>query len=448
MQIILLSGGSGTRLWPLSNDARSKQFLRLLPVDNSDRLESMVQRVVRQVKDSGLVADITVATAVSQQDSIISQLGKEVDIVTEPSRRNTFPAICLAATYLLEEKKCSEDEVVIVMPCDPYTEVGYFHTMKRMAACVEADLADIILMGIKPTYPSSKYGYVVPGKSLSCENSYSVESFTEKPTEEMAKALIEQGAYWNGGVFGFRLGYITALVREYADYDSFAEVRQHYDEFKKISFDYEVVEKAKSLAVVPFEGEWKDLGTWNTLSDELHLDTYGNVTTDGSGVNTHVINELDIPIMCIGTKDLVVAASPDGILVSEKRLSENIKSYADKLKRRPMFEERRWGTYKVIDFVQYPDGFSALTKHLTLNPGASISYQEHSCRDEVWTFIDGEGEIVLDGVRRPVRRGETIYIPKGMKHALRANRSLSFIEVQSGSNLVETDITRYPYDWD
>ena len=152
--------------------------------------------------------------------------------------------------------------------------------------------------------------------------------------------------------------------------------------------------------------------------------------------------------MCIGTKDLVVAASPDGILVSEKRLSENIKSYADKLKRRPMFEERRWGTYKVIDFVQYPDGFSALTKHLTLNPGASISYQEHSCRDEVWTFIDGEGEIVLDGVRRRVRRGETVYIPKGMKHALRANRSLSFIEVQSGSNLVETDITRYPYDWD
>lgn len=151
--------------------------------------------------------------------------------------------------------------------------------------------------------------------------------------------------------------------------------------------------------------------------------------------------------MCIGTKDLIIAASPDGILVSEKSCSEDIKKFADRLKRRPMYEERRWGTYKVIDYVDYPDGFSALTKHLTLNPGASISYQNHACRDEVWTFIDGEGEIVLDGKRQPVHRGMTVQIPKGVRHALRASTSLSFIEVQSGSNLVESDIQRFPLDW-
>lgn len=446
MQIILLSGGSGTRLWPLSNDARSKQFLRLLPVDDSEQRESMVQRVVRQIQEAGLEAPVTIATAVTQQDAILSQLGTAVNVVTEPSRRDTFPAICLACEYLAKEKKCDNDEVVIVMPCDPYTEAGYFKAIGRMAESVKDNISELVLMGIKPTYPSSKYGYVVPGPALSSD-ALKVNRFTEKPDIETAERLISEGAFWNGGVFAFRLGYMTAIAERYVDFPTFEEIRTHYTDFPKISFDYEVAEKAASVAVVPFSGKWKDLGTWNTLTDELRHHTYGNVSTDGSGENTHVINELDIPVMCIGTKDLIIAASPDGILVSEKNRSEDIKSYADKLKRRPMYEERRWGTYKVIDYVDYPDGFSALTKHLTLNPGASISYQEHGCRDEVWTFIDGEGEIVLDGKRSSVHRGMTVHIPKGMRHALRAITPLSFIEVQSGSNLVETDIIRYPFEW-
>lgn len=447
MQIILLSGGSGTRLWPLSNDARSKQFLRLLPKDDSDEKESMVQRVVRQIHKSGLDASITIATSITQQDSIISQLGNDINIVTEPSRRDTYPAICLSCEYLAKEKKCSSDEVIIVMPCDPYTEDGYFSTIYDMVKCVESGVAELILMGITPTYPSSKYGYVVPGATLNSD-AFTVKRFTEKPTVDEAERLIAEGAFWNGGVFAFRLGYVTQLAERFINFPSFEEIRNHYDNFKKISFDYEVVEKAKSIAVVPFSGKWKDLGTWNTLTDELKHHNYGNVTTDGTGRNTHIINELDIPVMCIGTENLVIATSPDGILVSEKKLSEDIKKFADKLKRRPMYEERRWGTYKVIDYIDYPDGFSALTKHLTLNPGASISYQEHSCRDEVWTFIDGIGEIMLDGKRSKVERGVTIQIPKGMRHALRAITPLSFIEVQSGTNLVETDIVRFPLVWE
>lgn len=446
MQIILLSGGSGTRLWPLSNDARSKQFLRLLPIEGSEQRESMVQRVVRQIKEADLNAPVTIATAITQQDAILSQLGTTVNVVTEPSRRDTFPAICLACEYLAKEKECDDDEIVVVMPCDPYTDAGYFKTIARMAECVKEDVAELVLMGIKPTYSSSKYGYVVPGQVLG-DDVLMVNRFTEKPDMTTAEQLISDGAFWNGGVFAFRLGYMTAIAQKYVNLPSFDAIRAHYSDFPKISFDYEVAEKAASVAVVPFSGQWKDLGTWNTLTDELRHHTYGNVTTDVASENTHVINELDIPVMCIGTKDLIIAASPDGILVSEKSRSEDIKSYADKLKRRPMYEERRWGTYKVIDYVDYPDGFSALTKHLTLNPGASISYQEHGCRDEVWTFIDGEGEIVLDGNRQSVHRGMTIHIPKGMRHALRAITSLTFIEVQSGSNLVETDIIRYPYEW-
>lgn len=446
MQIILLSGGSGTRLWPLSNDARSKQFLRLLPIEGSDDRESMVQRVVRQIQEAGLDAPVTIATSISQQDSIISQLGKEVNLVTEPCRRDTFPAICLASEFLSKVKSCQDDEVVVVMPCDPFTDSGYFRTIERMSKCVENNVADLVLMGIKPTYPSAKYGYVVPNEEIS-DGVLRVQRFTEKPTVEKAKELISEGALWNGGVFAFRLGYLLDIANRYVSGESFDEIRDKYSEFPKISFDYEVAEKAKSVAVVPFSGEWRDLGTWNTLTDELKHSEYGNVTTDGTGNNTHIINELDIPLMCIGTKDLIVAASPDGILVSEKSKSEEIKAFADKLKRRPMYEERRWGEYRVIDFVEFPDGFSALTKRLRLNPGCSISYQEHSCRDEVWTFIDGEGEIILNDERKKVERGMTVIIPKGMRHALRATTSLTFIEVQSGSNLVESDIVRYPLEW-
>lgn len=406
----------------------------------------MVQRVVRQITESSLSAPITVATSIIQQDAIIAQLGDKVSVVTEPSRRNTFPAICLAVEYLNKVKNCSRDETVIVMPCDPFTEPHYFDVVARMAKCVDDNVSDLVLIGIKPTYASSKFGYVTTGPELK-DGALAVNSFIEKPDLYKAEILISNGAFWNGGVFAFKAGYILDLVKNYINYESFDEIRDHYEDFPKISFDYEVAEKAQSVALVPFEGEWKDLGTWNSLTEELHSHKFGNVTTDGTEVNTHVINELGIPIMCIGTKDLVVAASPDGILVSEKGKSENIKGFAESLKTRPMYEERRWGQYWVIDYIEFPDGYCALTKRLTLNAGASISYQEHACRDEQWTFIDGEGEIILDGVHKKVERGMSVKIPVGTRHALRAKTSLTFIEVQSGKNLVESDIKRYPLDW-
>lgn len=447
MQIILLSGGSGTRLWPLSNDARSKQFLRVLDVDGSDELESMVQRVHRQLSESNIKAELTVATSASQVDSVIAQLGDSVNIVAEPCRRDTFPAISLACEYLSKEKHCMDDEVVVVMPCDPYTEAGYFEAIEKMAKGISKDKAEMIVMGINPTYPSAKYGYVVPDTTDVKGDVVAVKRFTEKPTVTIAEQLIAEGALWNGGVFSFRLGYVAAIARKYNNRATFAEVKAHYTDYPQISFDYEVAETANNIGMVKYDGEWKDLGTWNTLTDELKHHTYGNVITDGTGENTHIFNELNIPMLCMGTENLVIAASPDGIIVSEKKKSENVKIYAAELKHRPMYEERRWGTYRVIDSMEFPDGYCALTKQLTLNPGCSISYQSHTYRDEVWTFIDGEGMIVLDGVQSPVKRGDVINIPKGQLHALKALTTLSFIEVQSGSNLIEEDIERFPYEW-
>ena len=447
MQLILLSGGSGKRLWPLSNDARSKQFLHLLASPNGE-MESMIQRVVRQIREAQLTEHITIATNTVQRDSIINQLGEEVHIVTEPERRDTFPAIALATSYLAKKEQCPSDEVVVVMPCDVYTEAKYFATIHKMVERVENNVAELVLMGIQPTYPSEKFGYVVPQSGQSTESeSLPVECFTEKPTEEIAKQLLEQQAFWNGGVFAFRLGYMMNIVSQYIQADTFEEIHSRYTEFPKISFDYEVAEKAQSVAVVPFSGEWKDLGTWNALCEELPSTHIGNVMMGAHNENTHAINELGIPVFCDGLKDVVIAASPDGIMVCGKQESEKIKDYVSKLTTRPMYEERRWGTYRVLDNTTYEDGHRSLTKSITLTPGKNISYQLHHHRSEVWTFVQGEGIFVLDGQTQRVKTGDTVVIPVEHLHAIKAITPLTFIEVQSGNPLTEEDIERFDYQW-
>lgn len=446
MQLILLSGGSGKRLWPLSNDARSKQFLPLLASPDGG-MESMIQRVVRQIREAQLTNNITFATNAVQRDSIINQLGEDVSVVTEPERRDTFPAIALAASYLAKEKKCGSDEIVVVMPCDVYTESRYFATIGKMVETVKNNVADLVLMGIAPTYPSEKFGYVVPKKAETSEGVKIVERFTEKPNEEKAKQLLEQGAYWNGGVFAFRLGYMMNIVDQYLKTNTFQETHKRYAEFPKISFDYEVAEKAESVAVVPFAGEWKDLGTWNALCEELPSTHIGNVMMGDNNENTHAVNELGIPVFCNGLKDVIVAASPDGIMVCDKQDSEKIKDYANKLITRPMYEERRWGNYCVLDNARYEDGTRSLTKTIHLNAGKHISYQLHRHRSETWTCVDGEGIFVLDGERRLVKRGDVMNIPLGHHHAIKAITDLTFIEVQIGNPLIEEDIERFEWKW-
>ena len=444
MKIILLSGGSGKRLWPLSNDARSKQFLRLLTRPDGEP-ESMIQRVVRQIRNAGLTDEIVVATGANQKDAIESQLGGSLSVVTEPCRRDTFPAIVLACSYLAS-KGTSADEPVIVMPCDSYTGAAYFNVIGKMAHAVGDGVADLVLMGVRPTYPSAKYGYIVPAKKVEADGALPVKRFTEKPDVPTAEKLISEGALWNGGVFAFRLGYLNDIAARLMPGMDFAALRKNYDKLPKISFDYEVVEKATSVAVMPYDGQWKDLGTWNTLTDEINQPFHGNVVVEDCG-GSYVINELEIPVVAIGAKNMVIAASPDGILVSERAKSENLKHLVDGLGRRPMYEERRWGEYKVIDYIEFRDGNCALTKQLTLRPGCSLSYQRHNFRSEVWTFINGEGEIVLDGERRTVKAGDIFNIAVGELHALRATTPLTFIEVQQGTNLVEDDIERFDYEW-
>ena len=440
MNIVLLSGGSGKRLWPLSNEIRSKQFLKLLSDANGGH-ESMVQRVYRQITQTGIQANIVVATSATQVESILGQLPDDVDVVVEPERRNTFPAIVLAASYLESRKQMDPEETVIVLPVDPYVEVAYFETFQQMDARVQQGGADLVLMGIKPSYPSEKYGYIIPGEGGS------VAGFKEKPSEASAKMLIEQGALWNAGVFAFKLKYLMKIADNYVDSRDFDDVVAHYESLKKDSFDYEVVEKADALAVIPYNGEWKDIGTWNTLTEEMQEESIGDVVMGEACINTHVINELSIPVVALGTQNLVIAAGQDGILVSDKHKSSYIKPYVENIDNRPMYEERRWGEYKVYDYSQYADGTKSLTKHVTINAGCAQDYHVHRYKDEVITVANGEGELVVDGCLIKLSRGDSISIRRGQKHAIRAFQDLQLISVQISEDNTENDTEVFGWSW-
>ena len=388
-----------------------------------------------------------VVSGASQRDSIEVQLGAKVESVIEPERRNTFPAIALAASYLAMEKGCSKNEVVVVIPSDTYTAAPYYDKVAKMVTLVEQGVAEIVLMGVAPANPSSTFGYVIP--TGTSEDGYQmVQRFVEKPDVEAAKEYIAQGAYWNAGVFAFRLGSMMKVVEQYVQADSFANLRSRYDELPRISFDYEVAEVCPSMAVVPYDGLWKDLGDWNALVEELPTATMGNVILGKDTKETAVINELSLPVVCDGVSNVVVAAGHDGILVCGKESSEYIKQYVDPIHMRPMFEERRWGTYRVLDDTRYGDGSHSLTKSITLHPGKYISYQIHHHRTEVWTFVEGEGLFVLDGEVRRVKAGDTVIIPVEHYHSIKAITELTFIEVQMGNPLIEEDIERFDWDWE
>ena len=447
IHLVLLSGGSGTRLWPLSNSSRSKQFLKVLR-DAEGNHVSMVQRVFGQIRAVDADVDVTIATCAAQENSIRRQVEGGYALVLEPERRDTAPAIMLACANLAYEQKAAADDTVIVMPIDTYADQAYYDGIVKLDAAVQSGFAELVLLGVEPTYPSEKYGYIVPETPEG--DLRRVTRFTEKPDEDAAKQLISQGALWNGGVFAFKLGYLTDIAAKYLPVNDFNQFRECYAELPKISFDYEVVEKASSIAVVPYAGEWKDLGTWNTLTDEMADEMAGRVVVDDATCeNVHVINETGFPMVVAGMKDSVVVATPDGILVSSKEASAGIKAQVSQAaESRPMYEQRRWGEYRVIDSSVFPDGAKALTKELIVRDGKQLSYQRHHHRAEVWTVVSGTGEVVLDGLVQQVRAGSVVNIRKGQMHAGHAVGSdLHIIEVQTGDILVEGDIERFGDYW-
>lgn len=434
MNIILLSGGSGKRLWPLSNDIRSKQFIKLFKREDGT-YESMVQRVYRQIRGVDSEARITIATSKAQVSAIHNQLGDQVSICVEPARRDTFPAIALASAYLHDREGVGEEEAVIVCPVDPYVKDHYFKALKQLGILAELGTSHLTLMGMEPTYPSEKYGYIIPETK---EEVSPVRSFKEKPDVETARRYIEAGALWNGGVFAFKLGYLLGKCRELTGFSKYRELYEHYEELEKISFDYAVVEHEPRIQVMRFSEEWKDIGTWNTLTEEMSEAVVGKGVLSGNCDNTNIINELNIPILGMGLKDIIISASGDGILVSSKEQSSYIKPFVDSFDQRVMFAEKSWGSFTIIDVEE-----NSLTVKVALNPGHAMNYHSHEHRDEVWTVTRGQGTVVIDGMQRMVRPGDVVTMPAGCKHTVMADSRLQLIEVQLGKEITVHDKKKY-----
>lgn len=434
MNIVLLSGGSGKRLWPLSNDIRSKQFIKIFKKENGE-FESMVQRVYRQIRSVDKDATVTIATSKTQVSAIHNQLGEDVGICVEPCRRDTFPAIALASAYLHDVKGVSGEESVVVCPVDPYVEEDYFKAVKELGRLAEQGDANLVLMGIEPTYPSEKYGYIIPADK---ESVSPVDTFKEKPDAETAKAYISQGALWNGGVFAYKLNYVLKRAHELIEFTDYEDLFSKYETLTKISFDYAVVEKEKQIQVMRFGGQWKDLGTWNTLTEAMEDASVGEAMLNETCENVHVVNELDVPVLCMGLKDVVVSASPEGILVSDKEQSSYIKPYVDQIDQQIMFAEKSWGSFRVLDIEE-----ESMTIKVILNPGHRMNYHSHERRDEVWTIISGEGRTIVDGMEQPVKAGDVVTMQAGCRHTIIADTELNVIEVQLGKEISVHDKQKF-----
>ena len=434
MNIVLLSGGSGKRLWPLSNEAR--------PIFRTEdgNYESMVQRVCRQIRKADPSASVTIATSKTQVSSIHNQLGEGVDISVEPCRRDTFPAIALAASYLADVKGIDPREVVVVCPVDPYVEDDYFEALKKLEKLAAEGNSNLVLMGIEPTYPSEKYGYIIPGSG---EKIASVSTFKEKPDARTAAEYIQKGALWNGGVFAFQLQFVLDKAHELMDFTDYHDLFARYDTLRSISFDYAVVEKEEKIQVMRFSGQWKDLGTWNTLTEAMEENSVGDAIMNETCENVHVINELNVPVLAMGLHDVVISASPEGILVSDKEQSSYIKPFVDRLDQQVMFAEKSWGSFRVMDVEE-----ESLTIKVTLKAGHRMNYHSHRNRDEVWVVTSGAGRTIVDGMEQEVKAGDVITMQAGCRHTIIAESELKLVEVQLGREISVHDKQKYELEYE
>ena len=439
MNIVLLSGGSGKRLWPLSNDVRSKQFIKIFRTEDGN-YESMVQRVCRQIRKADPSASVTIATSKTQVSSIHNQLGEGVDISVEPCRRDTFPAIALAASYLADVKGIDPREVVVVCPVDPYVEDDYFEALKKVEKLAAEGNSNLVLMGIEPTYPSEKYGYIIPESG---EKIASVSTFKEKPDARTAAEYIQKGALWNGGVFAFQLQFVLDKAHELMDFTDYHDLFARYDTLRSISFDYAVVEKEAKIQVLRFSGQWKDLGTWNTLTEAMEENSVGDAIMNETCENVHVINELNVPVLAMGLHDVVISASPEGILVSDKEQSSYIKPFVDRLDQQVMFAEKSWGSFRVMDVEE-----ESLTIKVTLKAGHRMNYHSHRNRDEVWVVTSGAGRTIVDGMEQEVKAGDVITMQAGCRHTIIAESELKLVEVQLGREISVHDKQKYELEYE
>lgn len=396
---------SGKRLWPLSNDFRSKQFLKVIKNEDG-KYESMLQRVFHQLKKIHGDIDISIITNRGQVEAINNQLGNDISIIVEPERRNTYPAILLAVSYLKYVKKCDLDETVIIMPVDPYVDDDYFSKFTDLDNIIQKDESKFALLGVTPTYPSDKYGYIIPYEA---SDKKIIKEFKEKPDVENAKRYIQNGGLWNCGVFAFKLSRGLDIISSKYHVGSYEELLEGYSKLEKTSFDYEVMEKCSSISYIQYDGKWKDLGTWDTLTEVMNENVLGDATMSDDCIGSYVLNELEIPVVTIGIKNVVVAASYDGIIVSDIEKSSAIKSFVDKQEKRPMYEELKWGEYAVLNISNNKEA-ETIVKKIKIKEGRTFESILNKNYILVLTVMCGHAELSVNGKKCDIYVGDTYTI--------------------------------------
>ncbi len=451
MYYVLLSGGSGKRLWPLSSTARPKQYIKLVNKENNSMDTcSMLQRVWEQLEDAGMAKNTVITAGESQLELIHSQVRPKA-VVIEPKARDTFPAVMLSCAYLHSKMSADREDYVAFLPVDPYTEQKYFESIQRLEKIVKNTQAQVGLLGVVPTYAATKYGYILPEEdSLSQEEGkgyLTVKGFEEKPSEERAEELLAQNALWNCGVFCVKIGDMLKKASDYQVSEEYDEMYRDYGKLPKISFDYEVLQKADNLVAVKFEGFWKDLGTWDAMAEQMNTDTKGNVILDETSSDTQVINELDIPVTVMGARNMVVVVSNDGILVADKNEAARVKDITASIDYHSKYEERRWGTLETLHESE-ENSVSTLTRKIKIYEGMNSSYHFHKDRDEIWTVLSGKAELILEGNKILLEPGKALCIRRNQRHAVKARSDFEYIEMHVGQSNGNDDINRITFRWD
>lgn len=454
MKSIILAGGSGSRLWPLSRDMYPKQLLSL------DNENSLLQQTFLRLRKFSSAENIATVTNIKHFQDIKLQLNS-IDsnnlVIAEPLGKNTAPAIACTLEYFMQ-KNNNDDDIVLIVPSDHLINntVAFAETVRKGEKLAQAGY--IVTFGIKPTYPETGYGYI---KTAQCfETGFEVEKFVEKPDLVTAQEYLNSGNfYWNAGIF---MAKISTLLDEFAKYEPeiFATLKNLdfsnstkinysiYEAMPSISIDYAIMEKSDKIALIELESDWNDLGSWQSLYEIKPKDENGNVLTGKVVVNdvknSFIYSQKEL-VAVSGLEDVVIVETEDAIMACKMSDSQSVKKLYEKLKEsnttklhKTVF--RPWGYYTCMN-----EGDGYLTKTICVLPHQKLSVQSHNHRSEHWVVLEGQALVLLDDKKYDVYAGDSIDIPLKAKHSLQNpyEKELKIIEVQKGDYISEDDIIRY-----
>lgn len=452
---IILAGGSGSRLWPLSRELYPKQLLNL--ISDKSLLQSTFERLTNCMQKDEILS----ITNTKHSANVRMQLAQQTEnpkVLSEPVSKNTAPAIALATKYIMQET--GEDPVILVVPSDHLIQdkEHFLSTVKKGEKLAEEGY--IVTFGIKPNYPETGYGYINTLKPL--DIGFKVKEFVEKPNLETAEKYLKAGTYyWNSGIFMFKASTMIAEIEKNApeiakfaqnvDFTKSSDIPfVEFDKMPSISIDYAVMEKSDKIALVALESDWNDLGSWQSIYDVSKKDENNNVfighVIDEGSKNSFVYASSKL-VTTIGLEDTVIVETEDAILACKKDRTQDVKHIYETLKKQNDDTHlihktvyRPWGYYTVI---AQGDGF--LSKIIHVNSGQKLSVQSHNHRSEHWVVLTGTAKVVLEANERILSPGHSVDIPVKAIHSLQNpyKEALEIIEVQKGDIIAEDDIIRY-----